>query len=107
MKKYAAVFPGQGSQSVGMFADFMDNEIVAKPYAEANEALGYDLIAITLNGPEEQLNKTEVTQPAILTASVAAFRVLMRTADAPSALAGHSLGEYSALVAAGAEVEIK
>ena len=69
MKKYAAVFPGQGSQSVGMFADFMDNEIVAKTYAEANEALGYDLKAITLNGPEEQLNKTEVTQPAILTAS--------------------------------------
>lgn len=102
MKKYAAVFPGQGSQSVGMFADFMDNEIVANTYAEANEALGYDLKAITLNGPEEQLNKTEVTQPAILTASVAAFRVLMSKADAPSALAGHSLGEYSALVAAGA-----
>ena len=51
MKKYAAVFPGQGSQSVGMFADFMDNEIVAKTYSEANEELGYDLKNITLNGP--------------------------------------------------------
>ena len=58
MKKYAAVFPGQGSQSVGMFADFMDNEIVAKTYAEANESLGYDLKNITLNGPETELNKT-------------------------------------------------
>ena len=102
MKKYAAVFPGQGSQSVGMFADFMDNEIVAKTYAEANEALGYDLKNITLNGPDTELNKTEVTQPAILTASVAAFRVLMSKAEKPAALAGHSLGEYSALVAAGA-----
>lgn len=102
MKKYAAVFSGQGSQSVGMFADFMDNEIVAKTYAEANEALGYDLKNITLNGPEAELNKTEVTQPAILTASVAAFRVLMSKAEKPAALAGHSLGEYSALVAAGA-----
>ena len=101
MKKYAAVFPGQGSQSVGMFADFMDNEIVAATYAEANEALGYDLKNVTLNGPEAELNKTEVTQPAILTASVAAFRVLMSKADKPAALAGHSLGEYSALVAAG------
>ena len=102
MKKYAAVFPGQGSQSVGMFADFMDNEIVAKTYAEANGALGYDLKNITLNGPDTELNKTEVTQPAILTASVAAFRVLMSKAENPAALAGHSLGEYSALVAAGA-----
>lgn len=102
MKKYAAVFPGQGSQSVGMFADFMDNEIVAKTYAEANGALGYDLKNITLNGPDTELNKTEVTQPAILTASVAAFRVLMSKAEKPAALAGHSLGEYSALVAAGA-----
>ncbi len=102
MKKFAAVFPGQGSQSVGMFADFMENEIVKSTYAEANEALGYDLKAVTLNGPESELNKTEVTQPAILTASVAAFRVLMSKAEKPVAVAGHSLGEYSALVAAGA-----
>lgn len=101
MKKYAAVFPGQGSQSVGMFADFMDNEIVAKTYEEANAALGYDLKDITLNGPEAELNKTEVTQPAILTASVAAYRVLEAKGFKPEAVAGHSLGEYSALVAAG------
>lgn len=101
MKKFAAVFPGQGSQSVGMFADFMDNEIVAKTYEEANAALGYDLKDITLNGPEAELNKTEVTQPAILTASVAAYRVLVAKGFKPEAVAGHSLGEYSALVAAG------
>ncbi|MBW7570329.1 MAG: ACP S-malonyltransferase [Succinivibrio sp.] len=101
MKKFAAVFPGQGSQSVGMFADFMDNEIVAKTYEEANAALGYDLKDITLNGPEAELNKTEVTQPAILTASVAAYRVLEAKGFKPEAVAGHSLGEYSALVAAG------
>ena len=101
MKKFAAVFPGQGSQSVGMFADFMDNEIVAKTYEEANAALGYDLKDITLNGHESELNKTEVTQPAILTASVAAYRVLEAKGFKPAAVAGHSLGEYSALVAAG------
>ena len=101
MKKFAAVFPGQGSQSVGMFAEFMDNEIVAKTYEEANAALGYDLKDITLNGPEAELNKTEVTQPAILTASVAAYRVLESKGFKPAAVAGHSLGEYSALVAAG------
>ena len=101
MKKFAAVFPGQGSQSVGMFADFMDNEIVAKTYEDANAALGYDLKDITLNGPEAELNKTEVTQPAILTASVAAYRVLEAKGFKPEAVAGHSLGEYSALVAAG------
>ena len=101
MKKFAAVFPGQGSQSVGMFADFMDNEIVAKTYEEANAALGYDLKDISLNGPESELNKTEVTQPAILTASVAAYRVLEAKGFKPEAVAGHSLGEYSALVAAG------
>ncbi len=102
MKKFAVVFPGQGSQSVGMLASFMDNEIVAAAYAEANAALGYDLKDLTLNGPESELNRTEVTQPAILAASVAAGRVLISQAGAPAALAGHSLGEYSALVTAGA-----
>lgn len=102
MKKFAAVFPGQGSQSVGMFADFMDNEIVAKTYAEASEALGYDMKDVSLNGPDSELNKTEVTQPAILTASVAAFRAFVaETSLTPACVAGHSLGEYSALVAAG------
>jgi len=100
MKKYAAIFPGQGSQSVGMFSDFMDNEIVKQTYDEASEELGYDLKNITLNGPESELNRTEVTQPAILTASVAAYRVLVSMADAPAFVAGHSLGEYTALVAA-------
>ena len=69
MKKFAAVFPGQGSQSVGMFADLMDEGVVASTYAEASDALGYDLKALTLNGPADELNRTEVTQPAILTAS--------------------------------------
>ncbi len=101
MKNFAAIFPGQGSQSVGMFADFMDNEAVARTYAEANEALGYDIKNVTLNGPETELNKTEITQPALLTASVAAFRALEEKGFHPSAVAGHSLGEFSALVAAG------
>ncbi len=102
MKKYAAVFPGQGSQSVGMFASFMEDAVVAKTFDEANEALGYDLKNVVLNGPDAELNRTEVTQPAILTASVAAFRALMEKVDEkPAFVAGHSLGEYSALVAAG------
>lgn len=102
MKTFAAVFPGQGSQFVGMFADFMSNAVVADTFAEANEALGYDLKSLVLNGPEAELNKTEVTQPAILTASVAAYRALVAAAPElkPQAVGGHSLGEYSALVAA-------
>ncbi len=82
----------------------MDTEVVAQTFAEANEALGYDLKEIVLNGPESELNKTEITQPAILTASVAAFRAFKAVLGeaAPKAVAGHSLGEYSALVAAGA-----
>ncbi len=103
MKKFAAVFPGQGSQSVGMFASFMDNSVVASVYEEASEALGYDLKKLTLEGPESELNRTEVTQPAILTASVAAFRAFAAQCDdMPVCMAGHSLGEYSALVCAGA-----
>ena len=102
MKKFAAVFPGQGSQSVGMFADLMDEKVVADVYAEASDALGYDLKALTLNGPESELNKTEITQPAILTASVAAYRLFTERSGAiPAFAAGHSLGEYSALVCAG------
>ena len=102
MKKFAAVFPGQGSQSVGMFASFMDNTVVASVYEEASDALGYDLKKVTLEGPESELNRTEVTQPAILTASVAAFRAFAAQCDEmPACMAGHSLGEYSALVCAG------
>ncbi len=99
MKKFAVVFPGQGSQSVGMLKDFMGNKTVALTYEEANEALGFDLKKITLEGPEEQLNSTEITQPAILAASIAVFRVLKETGLTPMAFAGHSLGEYSALTA--------
>lgn len=101
MKKFAVVFPGQGSQSVGMLKDFMEDPEVKRTYAEANEALGYDLLTLTLEGPESELNKTEVTQPAILTASIAAYRALVRQGVNPQGVAGHSLGEYSALVAAG------
>lgn len=104
MKSFAVVFPGQGSQSVGMLSTFMDNEVVAQTFAEANDALGYDLKSIVLNGPDTELNKTEITQPAILTASIAAYRAFKAALGeaAPKAVAGHSLGEYSALVAAGA-----
>lgn len=104
MKSFAVVFPGQGSQSVGMLESFMSNALVAQTFEEANDALGYDLKQVVLSGPEEELNKTEVTQPAILTASVAAFRAFMAEAGdmRPQAAAGHSLGEYSALVAVGA-----
>lgn len=104
MKSFAVVFPGQGSQSVGMLSTFTSNEVVAQTFAEANDALGYDLKSIVLNGPEAELNKTEITQPAILTASIAAYRAFKAALGeaAPKAVAGHSLGEYSALVAAGA-----
>ena len=104
MKSFAVVFPGQGSQSVGMLESFMANDIVAKTFEEANDALGYDLKKIVLTGPESELNKTEITQPAILTASVAAYRAFVKALDGsePRACAGHSLGEYSALVAADA-----
>lgn len=102
MKKFAVVFPGQGSQSVGMFASFIEDPEVKRTYEEANDALSYDLKKISLEGPAEELNKTEVTQPAILAASVAALRALKARIDAvPAAVAGHSLGEYSALVASG------
>ncbi len=102
MASTAFVFPGQGSQSVGMLADVGDRPLVAEAYAEASERLGYDLWKLTQEGPEEQLTQTEFTQPAILTASVALWRLAREGgAAAPHAVAGHSLGEYSALVAAG------
>lgn len=105
MTKNAFVFPGQGSQSVGMLADlYAAYPIVQQTFSEASEALGYDLWAVVESDSEGRLNKTEVTQPAILTASVAIFRVLASQDNyqAPSVMAGHSLGEYSALVCAGA-----
>ncbi|GIU23483.1 malonyl CoA-acyl carrier protein transacylase [Shewanella colwelliana] len=103
MEKVAYVFPGQGSQAVGMLADLAnDNEIVAQTFAQASDALGYDLWALVSQGPAEQLNQTDKTQPALLTASVAIWRAIEQTgAVKPTILAGHSLGEYSALVCAG------
>lgn len=102
MGKLAYVFPGQGSQTVGMLSDLAEVSLVAETFATASQALGYDLWALIQSGPEEQLNQTEFTQPALLTASVALWRVAMdQGATAPEILAGHSLGEYSALVASG------
>ena len=98
----AFVFPGQGSQTVGMLADFADNEVVQNTFLEASEALGYNLWQLVSQGPIEKLNQTNFTQPALLTASVALWRLWASQSDSqPAMLAGHSLGEYSALVCAG------
>ena len=98
----AFVFPGQGSQTVGMLADFADNEVVQNTFSEASESLGYNLWELVAQGPAEKLNQTNFTQPALLTASVALWRLWASQSDIqPAMLAGHSLGEYSALVCAG------
>lgn len=104
MVKTAFVFPGQGSQSIGMLADFeLQYPIVVKTFAEASEAVGYDLWKLVQHGPEEKLNQTEHTQVVMLTADVAVYRVLMQHNVAqPMIMAGHSLGEYAALVCADA-----
>jgi len=98
------VFPGQGSQSQGMQADLAaEFPIVQQTYAEASDALGYDLWTLVQDGPAEKLGETVVTQPAMLTAGVAAYRVWREAGGAePELVAGHSLGEYTALVCAGA-----
>lgn len=101
-QKLAIVFPGQGSQSVGMLGDLYQHDIVKDTFAEASAALGYDLWALVANGPEADLNETHRTQPALLTASVAIWRLWQQQGGVtPVYLAGHSLGEYSALVCAG------
>src|SRR5882762_9572751 len=101
--RIAFIFPGQGSQAVGMGKDLAEEYPVARQtFEEADEALGYKLSQVCFEGPEEKLRMTEVTQPAILTASVAAWRVLREKGMNPKFAAGHSLGEYSAHVAAGA-----
>lgn len=99
----AFVFPGQGSQSLAMLAEHgAQQSLILDTFGEASDALGYDLWALAQQGPEEQLNQTDKTQPAILTASVALWRLWLAEGGArPAFVAGHSLGEYSALVAAG------
>lgn len=100
----AFVFPGQGSQSLAMLAELSElHPVVRETFAEASDGADVDLWALSQGGPEEQLNRTEYTQPALLAAGVAVWRAWRRQGGAtPAALAGHSLGEYSALVAAGA-----
>lgn len=109
MHKSAFLFPGQGSQAVGMMGGFADaapvehRDIARATFAEASAVLGYDLWDVTQHGPEERLGQTEVTQPALLAASIATWRIWKAAGGAdPDYMAGHSLGEYSALVAAGA-----
>lgn len=100
----AFIFPGQGSQAVSMGSYFYENSSVFKQaISEASEALGYDLWDIIVSNPEDKLNQTEFTQPALLAVSVATYRAALEAGvEAPSVVSGHSLGEYSALVVAGA-----
>ncbi|ATZ94972.1 MULTISPECIES: ACP S-malonyltransferase [Dickeya] len=103
MTKFAMVFPGQGSQSVGMLAELAEKfPLIKETFDEASSVLGYDLWQLSQQGPAEELNKTWQTQPALLTASVALWRVWRQQGGAlPTLMSGHSLGEYSALVCAG------
>ena len=104
MTRFAYVFPGQGSQSVGMMTEWSGHQAeVDAVFAEASDRLGYDLRALTAEGPAEKLNQTEITQPAMLCAGVASWRVAGSADGMPAAtvMAGHSLGEYTALVCAG------
>lgn len=101
--KFALVFPGQGSQKLGMMAAYGDHPIIRDTFAEASAALGRDLWQLVSEGPAEALNQTVNTQPLMLTAGIAAYRLwLAQGGPQPAYVAGHSLGEYSALVAAGA-----
>jgi len=102
--KFACVFPGQGSQAVGMMVELAEQHSEVKDlFARASDVLGYDLWKIVSEGPAEELNQTECTQPAMLTAGVAAWKILRKSTDEqPVIMAGHSLGEYTALVCSGA-----
>ncbi len=102
MTQFAFVFPGQGSQAIGMLNGFADNPVVAATLQEASDALQFDLAKLIAEGPKEQLDLTTNTQPVMLTAAVACYRAWLHAGGAlPKLVAGHSLGEYSALVAAG------
>jgi [acyl-carrier-protein] S-malonyltransferase len=102
MSKFAFVFPGQGSQAIGMLNGFADNVIVQQTLAEASDALQFDLAKLIAEGPKEELDLTTNTQPVMLTAAVAMYRAWIAAGGKiPALVAGHSLGEYSALVAAG------
>ncbi len=103
MENFAFIFPGQGSQAIGMLADLAsEHQIVVDTFSQASDVLGYDLWELVQQGPVETLNETDKTQPALLTASVAIWRAYEASGKAmPTLLAGHSLGEYSALVCAG------
>jgi [acyl-carrier-protein] S-malonyltransferase len=104
MTKTAFIFPGQGAQSVGMMSNWDKNQpIVQNIYDQASESLGYNLWKIVSEGPAEKLNQTEITQPAMLCASIACWQIVIAQEEipSPSMMAGHSFGEYSALVCAG------
>jgi len=102
MSKFAFVFPGQGSQAIGMLNGFADNAVVQQTLAEASDALQFDLAKLIAEGPKEELDLTTNTQPVMLTAAVAMYRAWIAAGGKiPALVAGHSLGEYSALVAAG------
>ena len=102
MSKFAFLFPGQGSQAVGMLNGFAGNAAVAQTIAEASDALGFDLARMIADGPKEDLDLTTNTQPVMLAAAVAVYRAWIAAGGpVPAMVAGHSLGEYSALVAAG------
>jgi [acyl-carrier-protein] S-malonyltransferase len=102
MKSFAFVFPGQGSQSVGMLDAFGDHPAVVSTLAEASDAIGEDIARLIREGPKDQLDLTTNTQPVMLAASIACYRAWLAEGGAlPAAVAGHSLGEYSAMVAAG------
>ena len=102
MTQFAFVFPGQGSQAIGMLNGFSGNSVVQQTVAEASDALQFDLGKLIAEGPKEELDLTTNTQPVMLTAAVATYRAWIAAGGAtPKVVAGHSLGEYSALVAAG------